>query len=54
MVIIVGIIVMEEEEAVGEIRRVCTALGLRCASNHKIQAEFTHFLAFLQAQAESY
>lgn len=44
----------EEEEAAEEIRRVCTALGLRCVSNHKIQAEFTHFLALLQAQTESH
>lgn len=51
---VVGMIVMEEEEAVEEIWCVCAVLGLSCVSNHKIQAEFTHFLAFFQAQAESY
>lgn len=50
---VVGIIVMVEE-AVGEVWCVCAVLGLSCVSNHKIQAEFTHFLAFFQAQAESY
>lgn len=50
-----GIIVMvEEEEAAEEIRRICTVLVRRCLSNHKIQAELTHFLASLQAQAENY
>lgn len=50
---IVGIIV-REEDAAEEIWFVCTVLRLCCVSNHKIQPEFTQFLASLQAQAESF